>query len=102
MCPHSNLHHVGHQFLVEDLGILHRDISETNIVLRAHPEEAVRGYLMDLDMATKLTPTSDTSTNTTSRASCPFTTVRPSSRSGSKTNEGSNRDRPPKAARTVR
>ncbi|KAF8434990.1 hypothetical protein L210DRAFT_2541171 [Boletus edulis BED1] len=39
----------GHKYLTE-IGILHRDISENNIVLGLRPEDE-RGYLIDLDMA---------------------------------------------------
>ena len=39
----------GHQFLTS-IGILHRDISENNIVLGVYPWEE-RGYIIDLDMA---------------------------------------------------
>ncbi|KAH8115099.1 hypothetical protein DFH11DRAFT_1591406, partial [Phellopilus nigrolimitatus] len=41
----------GHKFLVEKK-ILHRDISENNVVLALNPSESSRGYLIDLDMAT--------------------------------------------------
>ncbi|KIJ09339.1 hypothetical protein PAXINDRAFT_17573, partial [Paxillus involutus ATCC 200175] len=40
---------IGHAYLV-DIGILHRDVSENNIVLGCHPEDT-RGCIMDLDMA---------------------------------------------------
>ncbi|KAF8134290.1 hypothetical protein EV363DRAFT_1323012 [Boletus edulis] len=40
---------LGHKYLTE-IGILHRDISENNIVLGLRPEDE-RGYLIDLDMA---------------------------------------------------
>ncbi|KAF8138770.1 hypothetical protein EV363DRAFT_1414249, partial [Boletus edulis] len=40
---------LGHEYLTK-IGILHRDISENNIVLGLRPEEQ-RGYLIDLDMA---------------------------------------------------
>ncbi|KAF8138767.1 hypothetical protein EV363DRAFT_1394200 [Boletus edulis] len=40
---------LGHEYLTK-IGILHRDISENNIVLGLRPEEE-RGYLIDLDMA---------------------------------------------------
>ena len=39
----------GHEFLTS-IGILHRDISENNIVLGVYPWEE-RGYLIDFDMA---------------------------------------------------
>ncbi|KAF8141272.1 hypothetical protein EV363DRAFT_1307647 [Boletus edulis] len=39
----------GHKYLTK-IGILHRDISENNIVLGLRPEDE-RGYLIDLDMA---------------------------------------------------
>ncbi|KAF8141235.1 hypothetical protein EV363DRAFT_1307511 [Boletus edulis] len=39
----------GHKYLTK-IGILHRDISENNIVLGLRPEDQ-RGYLIDLDMA---------------------------------------------------
>ena len=39
----------GHEFLTR-IGILHRDISENNIVLGLYPWEE-RGYLIDFDMA---------------------------------------------------
>ena len=39
----------GHEFLTS-VGILHRDISENNIVLGVYPCEE-RGYLIDFDMA---------------------------------------------------
>ncbi|KAF8434997.1 hypothetical protein L210DRAFT_3506323 [Boletus edulis BED1] len=39
----------GHEYLTK-IGILHRDISENNIVLGLRPEDE-RGYLIDLDMA---------------------------------------------------
>jgi serine/threonine protein kinase len=39
----------GHQYLTS-IGVLHRDISENNIVLARRPGEE-RGYLIDLDMA---------------------------------------------------
>ncbi|KIJ64033.1 hypothetical protein HYDPIDRAFT_28927 [Hydnomerulius pinastri MD-312] len=39
----------GHQFLTH-MGILHRDVSENNIVLGVLPTEE-RGYIMDMDMA---------------------------------------------------
>ena len=39
----------GHEFLTS-IGILHRDISENNIVLGIYPWEK-RGYIIDLDMA---------------------------------------------------
>ena len=39
----------GHQFLTS-IGILHRDISENNVVLGLYPWEE-RGYLIDFDMA---------------------------------------------------
>ncbi|KAH8115105.1 hypothetical protein DFH11DRAFT_1591440 [Phellopilus nigrolimitatus] len=45
----------GHKFLVEKK-ILHRDISENNIVLALDPSESARGYLIDLDMATDYNP----------------------------------------------
>ncbi|KIJ21025.1 hypothetical protein PAXINDRAFT_6802, partial [Paxillus involutus ATCC 200175] len=40
---------LGHQYLTS-IGVLHRDISENNIVLARRPGEE-RGYLIDLDMA---------------------------------------------------
>ena len=40
---------VGHEYLTK-IGILHRDISENNIVLGLRPGHE-RGYLIDLDMA---------------------------------------------------
>ncbi|KAF8434972.1 hypothetical protein L210DRAFT_2540317 [Boletus edulis BED1] len=40
---------LGHEYLT-NIGILHRDISENNIVLGLRPEDE-RGYLIDLDMA---------------------------------------------------
>ncbi|KAF8448663.1 hypothetical protein L210DRAFT_3522817 [Boletus edulis BED1] len=40
---------LGHKYLTK-IGILHRDISENNIVLGLRPEDE-RGYLIDLDMA---------------------------------------------------
>ena len=40
----------GHEYLTK-IGILHRDISENNIVLARRPGEE-RGYLIDFDMAT--------------------------------------------------
>ncbi|KAG6378999.1 hypothetical protein JVT61DRAFT_13290 [Boletus reticuloceps] len=40
---------LGHEYLTK-IGILHRDISENNIVLGLRPE-GERGYLIDLDMA---------------------------------------------------
>ena len=39
----------GHEYLTK-IGILHRDISENNIVLGLRPGDE-RGYLIDLDMA---------------------------------------------------
>ena len=39
----------GHEYLTT-IGILHRDISENNIVLGLRPEHE-RGYLIDFDMA---------------------------------------------------
>ena len=39
----------GHEFLTS-IGILHRDVSENNIVLGVYPWEE-RGYIIDLDMA---------------------------------------------------
>ena len=39
----------GHEFLTS-IGILHRDISENNIVLGVYPWEE-RGYIIDFDMA---------------------------------------------------
>ncbi|KAN0081232.1 Protein kinase-like domain containing protein [Tylopilus felleus] len=39
----------GHQYLTE-IGVLHRDISENNIVLGLRPEDE-RGYLIDFNMA---------------------------------------------------
>ena len=39
----------GHEYLTT-IGILHRDISENNIVLGLRPGDE-RGYLIDLDMA---------------------------------------------------
>jgi serine/threonine protein kinase len=39
----------GHEFLTR-IGVLHRDISENNIVLGVYPWEE-RGYLIDFDMA---------------------------------------------------
>ena len=39
----------GHEYLTS-IGILHRDISENNIVLGLYPWQE-RGYLIDLDMA---------------------------------------------------
>ena len=39
----------GHEYLTKS-GILHRDISENNIVLGLRPGDE-RGYLIDLDMA---------------------------------------------------
>ncbi|KIJ67220.1 hypothetical protein HYDPIDRAFT_25692 [Hydnomerulius pinastri MD-312] len=39
----------GHQFLAY-MGILHRDVSESNMVLALYPDDP-RGYIMDLDMA---------------------------------------------------
>ena len=41
----------GHEYLTK-IGILHRDISENNIVLARRPGEEERGYLIDFDMAT--------------------------------------------------
>jgi RIO-like serine/threonine protein kinase len=46
----------GHAYLV-DIGILHRDVSENNIVLGCHPKDT-RGYIMDLDMAIPYRPQS--------------------------------------------
>ena len=40
----------GHEYLTK-IGILHRDISENNIVLARRPGEGERGYLIDFDMA---------------------------------------------------
>ena len=40
---------LGHEYLTT-IGILHRDISENNIVLGLRPGDE-RGYLIDLDMA---------------------------------------------------
>ena len=40
---------VGHEYLTK-IGILHRDISENNIVLGLRPGDE-RGYLIDFDMA---------------------------------------------------
>ena len=59
----------GHEFLTS-IGILHRDISENNIVLGVYPWEE-RGYIIDLDMAilqdagqpTQLRSSSTTSAN---------------------------------------
>ncbi|KAF8839894.1 hypothetical protein BDN67DRAFT_969310, partial [Paxillus ammoniavirescens] len=45
---------IGHAYLV-DIGILHRDVSENNIVLGCHPEDT-RGCIMDLDMAIPYKP----------------------------------------------
>ncbi|KAH8115102.1 hypothetical protein DFH11DRAFT_1591421, partial [Phellopilus nigrolimitatus] len=45
----------GHKFLAEKK-ILHRDISENNVVLALDPSESSRGYLIDLDMATDYNP----------------------------------------------
>ncbi|KIJ09539.1 hypothetical protein PAXINDRAFT_17370 [Paxillus involutus ATCC 200175] len=45
---------IGHAYLV-DIGILHRDVSENNIVLGCHPKDT-RGYNMDLDMAIPYRP----------------------------------------------
>ncbi|KAF8833866.1 hypothetical protein BDN67DRAFT_1006240 [Paxillus ammoniavirescens] len=45
---------IGHGYLV-DIGILHRDVSENNIVLGCHPEDT-RGFIMDLDMAIPYKP----------------------------------------------
>ncbi|KIJ09542.1 hypothetical protein PAXINDRAFT_17373 [Paxillus involutus ATCC 200175] len=47
---------IGHGYLV-DIGILHRDVSENNIVLGCFPEGA-RGCIMDLDMAIPYMPQS--------------------------------------------
>ena len=44
----------GHEYLTK-IGILHRDISENNIVLARRPGEE-RGYLIDFDMATLQDP----------------------------------------------
>ncbi|KIJ58349.1 hypothetical protein HYDPIDRAFT_34270 [Hydnomerulius pinastri MD-312] len=48
----------GHQFLSQ-IGILHRDVSENNIVLAFHPDKP-RGLLIDFDMAVKIPEKSDT------------------------------------------
>lgn len=45
---------IGHESLY-DANILHRDISENNIVLSCGPGERARAYLIDLDMAVRLT-----------------------------------------------
>ncbi|KAF8836358.1 hypothetical protein BDN67DRAFT_974294 [Paxillus ammoniavirescens] len=45
---------IGHGYLV-DIGILHRDVSENNIVLGCHPKDT-RGYIVDLDMAIPYKP----------------------------------------------
>ena len=58
----------GHQFLTS-IGILHRDISENNIVLGLYPWEE-RGYLIDFDMAILQDgeePTQVSSTESTNR-----------------------------------
>ncbi|KAF9221283.1 hypothetical protein BS17DRAFT_768800 [Gyrodon lividus] len=46
----------GHAYLV-DIGILHRDVSENNIVMGCHPKDT-RGCIMDFDMAVPYTPQS--------------------------------------------
>jgi hypothetical protein len=76
---------------------LQRDISEANIVLRVDRSEKARGYLMDLDMATKLAEPSD-AVASASQSQC--TTAVATSTSGSGTAGGSHVDHPPKAART--
>ncbi|KIJ15390.1 hypothetical protein PAXINDRAFT_169232 [Paxillus involutus ATCC 200175] len=45
---------LGHQYLTS-IGVLHRDISENNIVLARRPGEE-RGYLIDFDMAKRQEP----------------------------------------------
>ncbi|KAF9234404.1 hypothetical protein BU15DRAFT_65762 [Melanogaster broomeanus] len=50
---------LGHAYLVE-IGILHRDVSENNIVLACLPGD-IRGYIMDFDMAVAYTPSSSSS-----------------------------------------
>jgi serine/threonine protein kinase len=84
--------------LVERLGILHRDISETNIVLRVDDTEKPLGYLMDLDMATKKSVVTDQSTETSQTESS--TAVGTSSCSHSRSEEDRHFHGPPKAART--
>jgi serine/threonine protein kinase len=98
---HSLRDFVGHQFLVEYLGILHRDVSETNIVLCVDRTERARGYLMDFDMATKLAPPSDPPAIETSQSGS--TTAVATSVRGSHSNSGGSghpEDQAPKAART--
>ena len=42
----------GHQSLVENAGILHRDVSINNVVINQNPTEGKpKGFLIDLDMA---------------------------------------------------
>lgn len=50
---------VGHRSLLQDAGILHRDISLYNIMLTSptHPRaDGMHGFLIDLDMAVQTTP----------------------------------------------
>ncbi len=45
----------GHRLLLEDGKILHRDISENNIIITELPaKEALKGRLIDLDLAKEL------------------------------------------------
>jgi hypothetical protein len=67
-------------------------------VLRVSRTEKARGYLMDLDMATKLPALGDTSLPTSQSDST--TAVGSSRGSGTDSADGSSAYRPPKAART--
>ncbi|KAF8838531.1 hypothetical protein BDN67DRAFT_1070668 [Paxillus ammoniavirescens] len=56
---------LGHQYLTS-IGVLHRDISESNVVLARRPGEE-RGYLIDFDMAKLQEPEKPTEATVTTK-----------------------------------